>query len=102
GRIDAIDKDDDITLISVHDDVLYGEEVVMKEDNVKDVAKEVVEVINTAELIVDVAQVSAATTVTAAITTTADDLTLAQALQELKSIKPKVKGIVFKEPVEST
>ncbi|GJR62169.1 hypothetical protein Tco_1504331 [Tanacetum coccineum] len=114
GRIDSIDKDTDITLVSVSAGEDAGEEMLVdeEEDTVKDVAKEVVEVINTAKLIIDVAQVSAAsdkvstasaaTTVTAAITTTADDLTLAQALQELKSTKPKVKGIVFKKPVEST
>ncbi|GJR94904.1 hypothetical protein Tco_0267078 [Tanacetum coccineum] len=30
------------------------------------------------------------------------EITLAQALVELKTAKPKVKGIIFKEPVEST
>ncbi|GJR66534.1 uncharacterized mitochondrial protein-like protein [Tanacetum coccineum] len=71
GRIDAIDTDEEITLVSVHDmNVSAGEEV----------AKEVVEVINTAKLIIDVAQVSvasdivsaasAATIVSAATTTT--------------------------------
>nr|GFD40494.1 hypothetical protein [Tanacetum cinerariifolium] len=43
GRIDAIDVDEDITLVSAHDEV-----------NV--VKEEVVEVINTAKLIVDAAQ----------------------------------------------
>ncbi|GKD15923.1 hypothetical protein Tco_1205081 [Tanacetum coccineum] len=37
-RINAIDADDDITLVSIHDDVLDGEEVVVKEDTIKDVA----------------------------------------------------------------
>ncbi|GKE56417.1 hypothetical protein Tco_1495602 [Tanacetum coccineum] len=45
GRINAIDADDDITMVSVHNEM--------------EVDKEVVEVINTAKLIVDVAQVSA-------------------------------------------
>nr|GEU87969.1 retrovirus-related Pol polyprotein from transposon TNT 1-94 [Tanacetum cinerariifolium] len=45
GRIDAIDVDEDITLVSAHDEVNVAEE-------------ELVEVINTAKLIVDVAQVS--------------------------------------------
>ncbi|GJX28139.1 retrovirus-related pol polyprotein from transposon TNT 1-94 [Tanacetum coccineum] len=70
----------------------------------EDVVKEVVEVINTAKLIIDAAQVSvvgdivsaasAATIVSAATTTTAttvDDITLAQALKEMKSTKPKMK-----------
>ncbi|GKG34838.1 hypothetical protein Tco_0437534, partial [Tanacetum coccineum] len=61
GRIDSIDTDDDITLVSVAGD--------------------------------KVSTTCAATTVSVAtITTTAatvDEITLAQALQELKSIKPK-------------
>ncbi|GKA50982.1 hypothetical protein Tco_0744178, partial [Tanacetum coccineum] len=108
GKIDAIDADEEITLVSVHDmSVSAGEEV----------AEEVVEVINTAKLIIDAAQVSAAgdivsatsaaTTVSAATTTTAtintvDDITLAQALEEMKSTKPKKKGIVIQELGEST
>ncbi|GJR92041.1 hypothetical protein Tco_0216052 [Tanacetum coccineum] len=48
-----------------------------------------------------------ATTVSAAITTTAtittvDDITLAQALMEIKSTKPKEKGVVIQELGEST
>ncbi|GKB27406.1 hypothetical protein Tco_0866807 [Tanacetum coccineum] len=98
GRIDAIDADDDITLVSVHDvNVSAGKE-------------EVVEVINTAKLIIDAAQVSAAgdkvsiadvgTTVSVATTTitTVKEITLAQALANLKSTKPKAKGIAFREP----
>ncbi|GJS78691.1 hypothetical protein Tco_0728572 [Tanacetum coccineum] len=51
-----------------------------------------------------VSNVGAATTVTAATITTDDDgeITLAQSLIELKSTKPKVKGIVFQEPGKST
>ncbi|GJU35670.1 hypothetical protein Tco_1184024 [Tanacetum coccineum] len=48
GRIDVIDADDDITLVSVHD------------VNVSASKEEVFEVINTAKLIIDAAQVSAA------------------------------------------
>ncbi|GJZ00294.1 hypothetical protein Tco_0517723 [Tanacetum coccineum] len=101
GRIDAIDADEEITLVSVHDEM--------------EVDEEVVEVINTAKLIIDAAQVSAAgdkvsaasaaTTVSAATTTTAttvDDITLAQALEEMKSTKPKTKGVVIQELGEST
>ncbi|GKG52934.1 hypothetical protein Tco_0550046, partial [Tanacetum coccineum] len=79
----------------------------------KDVVEEVVEVINTTKQIIDVAQVSAAgdkvstasaaTTVSAATTTTAtiktvDDITLAQAFEEVKSTRPKKKGVVIQEP----
>ncbi|GJY47699.1 putative ribonuclease H-like domain-containing protein [Tanacetum coccineum] len=79
GRIDAIDADEEITLVSVHDvNISAGEEVFVAE---QEVAEEVVGVINTAKLIIDVAQdsaagdivsaASAATTVSTATTTTA-------------------------------
>ncbi|GKA03057.1 hypothetical protein Tco_0675838 [Tanacetum coccineum] len=108
GRINAIDADEEITLVSVHDmNVSAGEEVV----------EEVVEVINTAKLIIDAAHVSVAgdivsatsvaTTVSVATITTAtintiDDITLAQALEEMISTKPKKKWIVIQELGEST
>ncbi|GJX50240.1 hypothetical protein Tco_0277085 [Tanacetum coccineum] len=84
-----------------------------KENDKVNVAEEVVEVINTAKLIVDDAQVSAvgnvvstasaATTVSAATTTTddVDDITLAQALAEIKSTKPKMKRVIIQELGES-
>ncbi|GJW44377.1 hypothetical protein Tco_0073176 [Tanacetum coccineum] len=127
-RINAIDADEEITLVSVQNvdeeifdvNVLDGEkvfvtkqEVIVKEVNDEvNVVEEVVEVINSAKLIIDVAQVSAAgnvvsiagaaTTVSAAITTIADDITLAQVLEEMKSTKPKVKGVVIQELGEFT
>ncbi|GJT73499.1 hypothetical protein Tco_1032785 [Tanacetum coccineum] len=61
-RINAIDADEDITLVNVQDDA----------DN----------------------EITVVTTVT--ITT--EEITLAQALEALKTSKPKVKGIVFQEP----
>ncbi|GJQ93910.1 hypothetical protein Tco_0005049, partial [Tanacetum coccineum] len=95
GKINAIDADDDITLVSVQNvdeemfdvDALNGEEVFVAEQN-----ENVVEV-------VDAAQVSTAATT---ITITTEEITLAQALEALKTSKPKVKGIVFQEPGEST
>ncbi|GKB18655.1 hypothetical protein Tco_0852578 [Tanacetum coccineum] len=64
GRIDAIDADEEITLVSVHDvNVSAYEEV---------------------------------------FATTVDDITLAQVLEEMKSTKPKKKGIVIQELGEST
>ncbi|GJT44058.1 hypothetical protein Tco_0952773 [Tanacetum coccineum] len=78
------------------------------------VVEEVVKVINTTKLIVDDAQVSAAgnvvstasaaTTISAATATTddVDDITLAQALTEMKSTKPKMKGVIIQELGEST
>ncbi|GJX60916.1 hypothetical protein Tco_0292306 [Tanacetum coccineum] len=77
-RINDIDEDEDITLVSVQDDAdvemfdvntLIGDEVfVEREVDAKDV------------------------------NLTFDEVALAQALQELKSTKPKAKGITFREP----
>ncbi|GJR59330.1 hypothetical protein Tco_1501492 [Tanacetum coccineum] len=74
-RINAIDADEDITLVNVQDDA----DNEMFDVNVLNVS-------------------TAATTVT--ITT--EEITLAQALEALKTSKPKVKGIVFQEPGKST
>ncbi|GKA18891.1 hypothetical protein Tco_0698806 [Tanacetum coccineum] len=117
GRIDAIDADEEITLVSVQNvdeemfdvNVLDGEEVFVakqevaanKENDEVNVVEEIVEVINTAKLITDATTVSAATTTTATITTI-DDITLAQALMEIESTKPKEKGVVIHELGEST
>nr|GFC93290.1 hypothetical protein [Tanacetum cinerariifolium] len=81
-RIDAINQDEDITLVNVQDDVemfdvndLGGEEVFFAEQKVvKDVNENVV------EEVVNVAQDSTATT-----TITTEELTLAQALEALKT-----------------
>ncbi|GJY42420.1 hypothetical protein Tco_0429690 [Tanacetum coccineum] len=95
SRINAIDADEDITLVSVQDDAdkemfdvdaLNGEEVFVAGQNE-----------NVVEEIVDAAQVSTAATT---VTITTEEVTLAQALADLKSTKPKAKGIAFKEPSE--
>ncbi|GJU40007.1 hypothetical protein Tco_1192964 [Tanacetum coccineum] len=96
-RINAIDADEDITLVSVqHDankeifdvDTLDGEEVFVAGQNE-----------NVVEEVVDAAQVS---TAAITVTITTEEITLAQALADLKSTKPKAKGIAFREPGEST
>ncbi|GKB52273.1 hypothetical protein Tco_0903026 [Tanacetum coccineum] len=94
-RIDAIDVDEDITLVNVQDDSemfdvddLGGEEVFVVGQNE-----------NVIEEVVDVAQVSTAATT---VTITTKEITLAQALEALKTSKPKVKGIVIQEPGKST
>ncbi|GJU78845.1 ribonuclease H-like domain-containing protein [Tanacetum coccineum] len=96
-KINAIDADEDITLVNVQDDAdneifdvnaLDGEEVFVAGQNE-----------NVVEEVVDVAQVCTAAT-TATITT--EEITLAQALEALKTLKPKVKGIIFQEPGKST
>ncbi|GJR54575.1 hypothetical protein Tco_1405096 [Tanacetum coccineum] len=77
-RINAIDADEDITLVNVQDDAdneifdvdaLTGDEVFAEQEVA---AKDV--------------------------NLTVDEVTLAQALAALKSVKPKVKGDVIKEP----
>nr|GEX87502.1 reverse transcriptase domain-containing protein [Tanacetum cinerariifolium] len=100
GSIDAIDADEEITLVNVQDeiisndadkeifdvDVLGGDEVFVAGQNE-----------NVVEEVVDVAQVSTAATI---VTITTEEITLAQALEALKTSKPKVKRIVFQEPEE--
>ncbi|GJU67548.1 retrovirus-related pol polyprotein from transposon TNT 1-94 [Tanacetum coccineum] len=94
-RINAIDADEDITLVNDQDDAkmfdvnaLNGEEVFVAGQNE-----------NVVEEVVDAAQVSTTATT---ITITTKEITLAQALEALETSKPKVKGIVFQEPGKST
>ncbi|GJY96372.1 hypothetical protein Tco_0513282 [Tanacetum coccineum] len=104
-KIDDIDKDAEFTLVDetqrmYGDDLMFdtsdlaSEEVFVVEQGVPGSKKD--DVVSTAGI---------ATTVSAAATIvliTPEEITLAQALEELKTAKPKVKGIIFKEPVEST
>nr|GEW23575.1 copia protein [Tanacetum cinerariifolium] len=82
GRIEAMDADEDITLVNDQDDahknmfnvnVLGGKEVFATLRQKKDVVNK-----------------------------TTEELTLAQALEALKTSKPKVKGFVIQEPGETT
>ncbi|GJX33099.1 putative ribonuclease H-like domain-containing protein [Tanacetum coccineum] len=96
GRINAIDADEEITLVSVQDDAdkemfdvdaLNGEEVFVAGQNE-----------NVVEEVVDAAQVSTAATT---VTITTKEITLAQALKALKTSKPKDKGKgILIEPVK--
>nr|GEV59115.1 hypothetical protein [Tanacetum cinerariifolium] len=100
GRISDIDADEDISLVSTHDDAqmfdvdkdLHGEEVFVAQQDENVVEKEV-----------DAAQVQV-TTATTIPTISINEATLAQALTELKHTKPKTKAkwIVFREPEVST
>nr|GEV57159.1 hypothetical protein [Tanacetum cinerariifolium] len=125
-KFQDIDADEDITLVNDQDDAemfdvsdLQGKEVFVEKelidkevnDEVQKVVVEVVEDINTAKLIVNAAHVSAvgednvtsiATNLSAAMTITTNEITLAQELVEIKTSKPKAKGIVLQEPSEST
>ncbi|GKD45237.1 hypothetical protein Tco_1269882, partial [Tanacetum coccineum] len=96
-RINVIDADEDITLVNVQDDAdnemfdvdaLNGGEVFVAGQNA-----------NVVEEVVDATQVSTAATI---VTITTEEITLAQALEALKTSKPKVKKIVFQEPGKST
>nr|GEW57074.1 hypothetical protein [Tanacetum cinerariifolium] len=93
-RINAIDADENITLVNDTDkemfdiDVLGGDEMFVLGKNE-----------NVVEKVVDVAQGSTTATT---ITITTEEISLAQALEALKTSKPKVKGIVFQEPGKST
>ncbi|GKD61753.1 hypothetical protein Tco_1299262, partial [Tanacetum coccineum] len=80
-----------------------GEEVVVVEEinERRNVVDEVAEVIKTAQ-VSDASEKVSTDSVTTTTKNTEDDLTLAQAMADLKSTKPKAKGIVFREPGEST
>nr|GFA77258.1 hypothetical protein [Tanacetum cinerariifolium] len=92
GRISDIDADEGITLVSTHDDAkmfdadkdLHGKEVF--------VSQEVP--LNEVSVVDEVNVVNTATTTTAII----DDITLAKALMEIKSAKPKADKVVIQEP----
>ncbi|GKE55404.1 hypothetical protein Tco_1494589, partial [Tanacetum coccineum] len=91
-RINAIDADEDITLVNVQDDadnemfdvnILNSEEVFVAGQN---------------ENVVEVVDASQDSTTATTDTITIEEITLAQALEALKISKPKVKGIDFQEP----
>nr|GEU88812.1 uncharacterized mitochondrial protein AtMg00810-like [Tanacetum cinerariifolium] len=98
-KINDIDADEDITLVNDQNDAkmfdvnnLHGEEAF--------VVKEVLDKEVSAAGEVNAARI--ATTVSAVAIITTEEITLAQALMEIKRLKPKAKGIVLQEPSEST
>ncbi|GJS32151.1 hypothetical protein Tco_0530533 [Tanacetum coccineum] len=109
-RIHDIDADEDITLVNDQDDAdmfgvndLDGDEVIV--DNV-DATEEVTAVIEKAKLVSATEETvnAAATTVSTAniILVTDVEITLAQALAELKITKPKADKVVIQEPEQGT
>nr|GEW33064.1 hypothetical protein [Tanacetum cinerariifolium] len=97
-KIHDIDADEDITLVNDQDDEqifdvnnLQGKEVFVQED-VADKEVNVAGEVNVASI---------ATTDSATVIMIVDEVTLAQALLEIKTTKPKAKGIVLQEPSES-
>ncbi|GJX05425.1 hypothetical protein Tco_0191341 [Tanacetum coccineum] len=116
-KIDDIDKDAEITLVdetqggygddlmfdtSVLDDeeVFAGQDMAEKEINVAEKEVSTVDPVTTAGEVVTTASVKISTA--SPPKTIADDLTLTQTLIEIKSAKPKVKGVVIGEQSEST
>ncbi|GKC69634.1 hypothetical protein Tco_1115517, partial [Tanacetum coccineum] len=105
GRIANIDANIDIYLVNVHTDEdmfgvidLDGDEIVVE---IVDVVKTAKETVNTTATTVSTAStilVSAATTTSTTTVITDVEITLAQALVELKSAKPKSDKVVIQEP----
>ncbi|GKB64103.1 hypothetical protein Tco_0920289, partial [Tanacetum coccineum] len=110
-KIDDIDADAEITLVDEtqgrHDDdlifdtsvlndeeVFAGQDMAEKEASIADLVTIAGEVITTINIKVSTASPTAATI-------TNVELTLAQTLAELKSARPKTKGVVMQEPSES-
>ncbi|GKC57587.1 hypothetical protein Tco_1085185 [Tanacetum coccineum] len=103
-RIADIDANEDIYVVNVQTDEdmfgvndLDGDEVIVESVDVVNTAEETRSVVE--EVIVVTIPVSAATTTT---TTTNVEMTLAQALAELKSEKPKTDKVVIQEPEQGT
>ncbi|GJZ11789.1 hypothetical protein Tco_0546548 [Tanacetum coccineum] len=106
GRIADIDANEDIYLVNVQTDEdmfgvndLDGDEVIVKsvDVNTAEETRSVVEKV-TAVII----PVSAATTTTTTTSITDVEMTLAQALEELKSAKPKANKVVIQKPKQDT
>ncbi|GJY55652.1 hypothetical protein Tco_0454767 [Tanacetum coccineum] len=117
-KIDDIDKDAKITLVDetqgrygddlmfdtgVLDDeeVLAGQDMAEKEINVAENKVSTANPVTTAGEVVTTASVEISTA-SPTETTITNDLTLAQTLIEIRSAKPKVKGVVIGEQSEST
>nr|GEX13219.1 putative ribonuclease H-like domain-containing protein [Tanacetum cinerariifolium] len=111
-RIDEIDVDEDIALVSTHDDVSTQDNIV-QDEGIEDVGEEeVLEVVTTAKMIIDVvvdaAQVTTAIVdipVSAAetIVTTTSTITAESIKTNVKVTQaPKRKGVMIQEPKETT
>nr|GEY93829.1 hypothetical protein [Tanacetum cinerariifolium] len=97
-KIDEIDADEDIALVSTHDDVSTQDNIV-QDEGIEDVGEEeVVEVVTTAKMLIDILVSTAETIVTTAPTTTAGSTkTNIEVTQALKR-----KGVMIQEPEETT
>nr|GEV73056.1 hypothetical protein [Tanacetum cinerariifolium] len=107
-RIDEIDANEDITLVKTHDDV-STQDTIVQDKGIEDVGEEeVVEVVTTAKMIVDTAQVTTSIydiLVSAAetIVTTAPTITIQSTKTNVEVTQaPKRKGVMIQEPKETT
>ncbi|GKE08972.1 hypothetical protein Tco_1412523, partial [Tanacetum coccineum] len=111
-KIDDINADAEITLVDEtqgrHDDDLMFDTGVLNDEEVfagQDMAKKegsTDDPVTTVGEVVTSANVEVSTASPTAVTITNVELTLAQTLAELKSARPKTKGVVMQEPSEST
>ncbi|GJS71114.1 putative ribonuclease H-like domain-containing protein [Tanacetum coccineum] len=110
-KIDIIDADVEITLVDEtqgrHDDDMMFDTGVLNDEEVfagQDMAKKEVstaDLVTTAGEAVTTANVEVSTASPTAATITTVELTLAQTLAELKSARPRTKGVVMQELSES-
>nr|GEW22301.1 putative ribonuclease H-like domain-containing protein [Tanacetum cinerariifolium] len=110
GRIDEIDADEDISLVSTHDDVSTQDNIV-QDECIEDI-EEVVKVVTTAKMIIDdVIDAAQVTTVIADIpVSAAETIVTTTPTITAESIKtnvevtqdPKRKGVMIQEPEETT
>ncbi|GJW51902.1 hypothetical protein Tco_0093253 [Tanacetum coccineum] len=102
-KIHDIDDDEDITLKNVHDEDMFDTDVFNDKEVFagQDMAEKEVSTadpVTTAGELVTTANVEVSTASPTAATITIVELTLAQTLEELKSARPKTKGVVMQEP----
>ncbi|GKD58656.1 hypothetical protein Tco_1296165 [Tanacetum coccineum] len=97
----VISSDDDNLGVLDDEEVFAGQDVAEQEINVAEKEVSTVDPVTTTGEEVTTASVEVSIASPTA-TTTADDLTLAEALMEIRSARPKAKGISFREPNEST
>ncbi|GKA14179.1 hypothetical protein Tco_0693825 [Tanacetum coccineum] len=106
-KIDDIDKDAEITLVDEtqgrygDEEVFVGQDMAEKEINVAEKQVSTADPVTTAGEVVTTTSVEISTA-SPTKTIIADDLTLTQTLIEIRSAKPKVKGVVIGEQSEST
>ncbi|GKB53053.1 hypothetical protein Tco_0903806, partial [Tanacetum coccineum] len=103
GRIADIDANEDIYLVNVqtNEDMfgvndLYGDEVIVESVDVVNTAEETRSVVEEVTAVTIPVSAHTTTTITTAITDV--EMTLAQALTELKSAKPKADKLLVQEP----